>query len=232
MGQRLLMREREQDPQSRPFRKSVPGYRREGQRLPMREREQKSLPSTPVRKPVPGCRQVRHFLRTGLGQLVRRQARSAENPLRISPERTIPASAGSILSRMLELTPENFCAWSTTACLTSGEPNMTERAKFPAASPSGESAIFASSYRAGRSFCCPIRANRLPRPSTDAVDCFRPADRAGSSAVTADWVCSGVRPSSRPSTADCFALVRVVQNFIETCHGPNTPNLAVFSKSF
>jgi hypothetical protein len=33
-----------------------------------------------------------------------------EDPLRISPERTTPASTGNIFFRTSELTPEKFCA--------------------------------------------------------------------------------------------------------------------------
>jgi hypothetical protein len=33
-----------------------------------------------------------------------------EDPLRISPERTTPASTGNIFFRIFELTPEKFCA--------------------------------------------------------------------------------------------------------------------------
>src|SRR5262245_34323114 len=41
--------------------------------------------------------------------------------------------------------------------------------------------------------------NRLPSPSGVAVDCLRPIEMAGSSAITALWVCAGVSPNSRPS---------------------------------
>ena len=41
--------------------------------------------------------------------------------------------------------------------------------------------------------CCPITPNRLPRPSTVAVDCFRPVEMAGRSAVTAASGCGRER---------------------------------------
>src|SRR5262245_45818345 len=41
--------------------------------------------------------------------------------------------------------------------------------------------------------------NRLPSPSAVTVDCLRPVEMAGSSAITALWICAGVSLNSRPS---------------------------------
>src|SRR5262245_50317097 len=43
--------------------------------------------------------------------------------------------------------------------------------------------------------------NRLPSPSGVTVDCLRPIEIAGSSAMTALWVSPGLSPNSRPSSA-------------------------------
>src|SRR5262245_35382333 len=103
-----------------------------------------------------------------------------------------------------------------TARLTSGEPKITERVSFPALTPSGPKAVSGSSYMSCKSCCWPITLNRLLRPSTVAVDCFRPVEIAGRSAVTAASVCVGVSPNSRPSAviaSPSCALLRVSYKF-------------------
>src|SRR5262245_8393336 len=120
-----------------------------------------------------------------------------------------------------------------TARLTSGEPNITESASFPAATPSGPKAVSGSSYMSCKFCCCPITPNRSASPSTVAVDCFRPIEMAGRSAVTAASVCVGVSPNSRPSAlipSPACALLAISYK-LGMIHTPFSPALG-WGRSF